>query len=163
MSSAKSDWPRAWSTTKFVRLTKRGPACGLYIDWSIGRRNGVGEMSAPRLTRNRLRAGMVGLGMIFDDTYLPLFRQLHADGLYRRDYGFVDVELAAVASRTGVRAERLRNEGFASFTNHVEPDAISKMLASGVDVVCIATPDDRHFEAAKMALAARKHVLIEKP
>jgi predicted dehydrogenase len=32
-----------------------------------------------------------------------------------------------------------------------------------VDVVSIATPDDRHFGAARAALGARKHVLIEKP
>ena len=44
------------------------------------------------------RAGMVGLGMIFDDTYRPLFEQLHAEGLFRRDFGLVEVELAAVAS-----------------------------------------------------------------
>ena len=29
--------------------------------------------------------------------------------------------------------------------------------------MCIATPDDRHFAAAKAALSAGKHVLIEKP
>ncbi len=55
-----------------------------------------------------LRAGMVGLGMIFDETYRPMFEELHADGLYRRDFGLVDVELAAVASRTGTRAARTR-------------------------------------------------------
>src|SRR5262249_52276455 len=54
--------------------------------------------------RTRLRAGMVGLGMIFDDTYRPLFEQLHAEGLYRRDFGPVEAELSAVASRTGARA-----------------------------------------------------------
>jgi predicted dehydrogenase len=32
-----------------------------------------------------------------------------------------------------------------------------------VDVVCVATPDDRHFEPARLALAAGKHVIIEKP
>ncbi len=32
-----------------------------------------------------------------------------------------------------------------------------------MDVVCIATPDDRHFDAARLALMAGKHVLIEKP
>jgi predicted dehydrogenase len=32
-----------------------------------------------------------------------------------------------------------------------------------VDAVCIATPDDRHFDAARKALRAGKHVLIEKP
>ena len=56
----------------------------------------------------RIRVGMAGLGMIFDETYRPVFEQLHADGLYRRDFGPVEVELAAVASRTGSRAERLR-------------------------------------------------------
>ena len=37
------------------------------------------------------------------------------------------------------------------------------MLAEPVEVVCIATPDDRHFDAARCALQAGKHVLIEKP
>jgi len=32
-----------------------------------------------------------------------------------------------------------------------------------VDVLCVATPDDRHFEAALLGLQAGKHVLIEKP
>jgi len=32
-----------------------------------------------------------------------------------------------------------------------------------VNVVCVATPDHRHFEVARAALAAGKHVLIEKP
>jgi D-galacturonate reductase len=115
-------------------------------------------------SRNRLRAGMVGLGMIFDDTYRPLFEQMHARGLYRRDFGFVDVELAAVASRTGARAEKLRQAGrLGSFASFTEPSAIDKMLAHGVDVVCVATPDDRHFPAARTALLAGKHVLIEKP
>ena len=57
-------------------------------------------MTAPKLDRNKLRAGMVGLGMIFDDTYRPLFRQLHAEGMYRQDFGLVEVELAGVAQST---------------------------------------------------------------
>ena len=58
-------------------------------------------MPAPTLTHNRLRAGMVGLGMIFDETYRPLFQQLHAEGLYRHDFGFVDhiVGVSPVESR----------------------------------------------------------------
>src|SRR5689334_20907422 len=115
---------------------------------------------------HRLRAGMVGLGMIFDDTYRPLFEQLHAEGLYRRDFGLVDVALAAVASRTGSRAERYRQiaagriDDFANFSGD---SAMSQLLEHGVDAVCIATPDDRHFDGARAALTAGKHVLIEKP
>jgi predicted dehydrogenase len=122
--------------------------------------------TSANLTRNRLRAGMVGLGMIFDDTYRPLFERLHAEGLYRRDFGLIDVELAAVASRTGSRAEHYRKSAagrvgdFASFAG---AGAVEQLLGHGVDAVCIATPDDRHFEAARAALVAGKHVLIEKP
>ncbi len=118
------------------------------------------------LTQHRLRAGMVGLGMIFDDTYRPLFEQIHAEGLYRRDFGFVEVELAAVASRTGTRAERYKRQAagrVADFASFAGADAVRPLLAHGVDAVCIATPDDRHFDAARLALEAGKHVLIEKP
>jgi D-galacturonate reductase len=122
--------------------------------------------TAPNLTQHRLRAGMVGLGMIFEETYRPLFEQLHAEGLYRRDFGLVDVELAAVASRTGARAARYQRDAggrVADFASFAGADAVSRLLAHGVDTVCIATPDHRHFEAARLALEAGKHVLIEKP
>src|SRR5436305_1345827 len=118
------------------------------------------------VSQHRLHAGMVGLGMIFDETYRPLFEQLHAEGLYRRDFGYVAVELAAVASRTGARGERYQRGSAGKvgpFVNCSGPDATGQLLARDVDAVCIATPDDRHFEAARQALAAGKHVLIEKP
>ena len=35
--------------------------------------------------------------------------------------------------------------------------------AQGVDFVCVASPDDRHFAAAKAVLLAGKHLLVEKP
>jgi predicted dehydrogenase len=122
--------------------------------------------NTPNLTRNRLRAGMVGLGMIFDETYRPFFEEAHRDGIYRRDFGLVEVELAAVASRTGSRAERYRQVAagrVAPFASSAGASAVEQLLASGVDAVCVATPDDRHFEPARQALAAGKHVLIEKP
>src|SRR3954451_11325174 len=118
------------------------------------------------LSRHRLRAGMVGLGMIFDETYRPLFEQLHTEGLYRRDFGPVAVELAAVASRTGKRAEDYRQRAagrVGSFSSFVEPDSIGQLLKSDVDVVCVATPDDRHFPGARQVLDAGKHLLVEKP
>ena len=124
-------------------------------------------MTTPtNLTSHRLRAGMVGLGMIFDETYRPLFEQFHAEGMYRRDFGFVAVELAAVASRTGARGERYRQQSagrIAPFVNCSGADAVEKMLAEGVDAVCVATPDDRHFDISRAALNAGKHVIIEKP
>src|SRR5262249_56455950 len=99
--------------------------------------------TAANLNRNRFRAGMIGVGMIFEETYRPLFEQLHADGLYRRDFGLVDVVLSAVASRTGVRGERLRQsagERLGSFVNCQGEKATEQLLAEGVDAVCVATP-----------------------
>jgi D-galacturonate reductase len=116
--------------------------------------------------QNFLRVGMVGLGMIFDETYRPLFEQLHAEGLYRRDFGPVAVELAAVATRTGKRAEEYHHRAghrIGPFVNCVEPDVVGQLLRQPVDAVCVATPDDRHFRAARQILEAGKHVLIEKP
>jgi D-galacturonate reductase len=118
------------------------------------------------LAQSRLRAGMVGLGMIFDDTYRPFFEQAHHEGLYRRDFGLVDVQLAAVASRTGSRGEKYKRAAqgkIADFANFAGPDAVKQLLASGVEAVCVASPDNRHFDIAKQALEAGKHVLIEKP
>jgi predicted dehydrogenase len=119
--------------------------------------------SSPR----RLRAGMVGVGMIFEDTYWPLFVQAHAAGLYQRAFGPIDLELSALASRTGARAaayvEQAGRLGMSVPVNCHGPDALAQLLALPVDAVCIATPDDRHFAAARGALAAGKHVLIEKP
>lgn len=118
------------------------------------------------LTASKLHVGMIGMGMIFDETYRPFFERTHADGLYRRDFGYVAVELSAVASRTGRRAEQYRKEAaskIAPFVSFAGPDATGQLIAHGVDAVCVATPDDRHFESAKLALEAGKHVLIEKP
>ncbi len=115
----------------------------------------------------RLRAGMVGVGMIFEDTYWPLFAQAHAAGLYHRAFGPLEVELTALASRTGRRAagylEQAGKLGMPLPANCHGPDALRRLLELPLDAVCIATPDDRHFEAARQALSAGKHVLIEKP
>jgi D-galacturonate reductase len=118
--------------------------------------------TAPSPALPRIRVGMVGAGMIFDETYRPLLEQLRNEGLYRRDFGPVEVELVAFASRTGTRAAQ-HMPTLGKFQNFAGPDAVEKMLQVPLDVVCIATPDDRHFEPARLALQAGKHVLIEKP
>src|SRR5207302_6876670 len=81
-------------------------------------------------------------------------------------FGYVDVELAGVASRTGSRAKAYKQKAagrVADFASFAGADAVSRLVASGVNVVFIATPDNRHFEPARLALEAGKHVLIEKP
>ena len=109
---------------------------------------------------------MVGMGMIFDETYRPFFEQVHREGLYDRRFGQVEVPLTAVASRTGARAERYRKDAgnlIHQFESRAGHDAVDRMLKAGVDFACVATPDDRHFEAAKKVLESGAHLLVEKP
>jgi D-galacturonate reductase len=122
--------------------------------------------AANSVSRRELRAGIVGLGMIFDETYRPFFEQTARAGLFDPKFGVCDVRLAAVASRTGHRAEKLQaaaGSTLGRFASFCEPHSVEQLLAADVDFVCVATPDDRHFAAARAALAAGKHALIEKP
>jgi predicted dehydrogenase len=126
----------------------------------------MSNRSAASVKTNVLRAGMIGTGMIFDDTYRPFFERAHAEGIYDRRFGVVEVPLAAVASRTGARAEKYRQAAgdrvapFESFTGN---ESVDQLLKTGVNFACVATPDDRHFEAARKVLAAGVHLLVEKP
>lgn len=114
----------------------------------------------------QLRVGMVGVGMIFEETYAPFFETAAETPLYDVATGPVQVQLAALVSRTGQRAARyLQQRGnlFPSCQNLAGAQALEEMLRQPINVVCIATPDNRHYEPARCALAAGKHVLIEKP
>jgi D-galacturonate reductase len=113
-----------------------------------------------------LRAGMVGMGMIFDETYRPFFERVHAEKLYDRRFGLVEVPLAAVASKTGKRAEKYRQgagDRIARFASSTGDDPVAALLKENVQFACVATPDDRHFEGAKQILSAGVHLLVEKP
>ncbi len=124
------------------------------------------DHARPSIAQHRLRAGMAGMGMIFDETYRPMFERAHTHGLYDPTFGVCHVELAAVASRTGARAAayaKVAGDRVAAFQSVTEPGAIAQLLEADVDFVCIATPDDRHFDAAKEVLEAGKHLLVEKP
>lgn len=114
----------------------------------------------------RLRIGMVGSGMIFDETYRPFFEHAALHNLYDHRTGPVQIELTGIASRTGKRADAYKQQAppqtqqLISFSGE---DCADQLLRHGVDCVCVATPDDRHFSSAKAALVQGKHVLIEKP
>jgi predicted dehydrogenase len=113
-----------------------------------------------------LPVGMVGFGMIFDETYRPFFEAVHRVPLYLPQTGPVAVSLAAAASRTGSRVARFLNNPdnpIPPFRNIFGEHATDDLLSQEVAAVCIATPDDRHFGPARSALQSRKHILVEKP
>jgi predicted dehydrogenase len=117
-------------------------------------------------TTHTLRAGMLGMGMIFDETYRPFFEGAHARPLFDPGFGICEVPLAAVASRTGSRAEAYRQASkgkIGEFQSFKGADSIKPLLGSNVDFVCVATPDNRHFEASLAVLRSGKHLLVEKP
>lgn len=118
--------------------------------------------------QHTLRAGMVGLGMIFDETYRPCFEQAHRSGIYDRAFGDAALALTAVATRTGKRAEAYHRQAvpagkISDFRSFAGEDSVARLLETNVDFVCVATPDDRHFEACRAVLEAGKHLLVEKP
>ena len=116
--------------------------------------------------RPQLRAGMVGMGMIFDETYRPFFESVHAKGLYDRRFGDLDVTMVSVASKTGQRADRYLEQSkgkIPAFQSFRGDDAVQQMLGENLTFACVATPDDRHFEASKAILEAGVHLLVEKP
>ncbi len=116
--------------------------------------------------RPQVRAGMVGMGMIFDDTYRPFFENVKLRGLYDRSFGDVDVPLVAVASKTGQRADRYQKQAKSlgiEFQNFRGDNAVQDLLKQDLTFACVATPDNRHFEASKTILQAGVHLLVEKP
>ncbi len=92
--------------------------------------------------------GVVGFGAYFRAMLLPLLRE-HT--------GF---RLAAACSRSGltIRAA-VENDGFAKGTT----DYRELIADPGVDLVYVATRHDLHFEIARAAVEAGKHVFVEKP
>jgi predicted dehydrogenase len=80
--------------------------------------------------------------------------------LIGRDLGLTEnVDSQVVVSRTQERADEAALQyGFASGSS----DLAAVLDRDDIDVVYIATPHSMHFEQAKAALEAGKHVLVEK-
>ncbi len=93
-----------------------------------------------------LRIGVVGLGRAFT-LMLPTFLRE------------ARVRLVAATDPHGVAVAQFERD----FGGIGHPDVAALCAAPDVDVVYIATPHQMHAEHACMALAAGKHVLVEKP
>ena len=80
--------------------------------------------------------------------------------LFVTDLQLTGRSVTAVGSRTAASAER-----FAKAFNIPKAHASYEALAAdpNVDIIYIATPHPQHVAAAKLALNAGKHILVEKP
>ena len=93
-----------------------------------------------------LRLGIIGTGSISHE----FIKAAQLSGEY---------EFTAVYSRTLSAAERFTQDykNVALYTDMIE------FLSADLDVVYIASPNSLHFNHTKLAILARKHVIVEKP
>lgn len=91
-----------------------------------------------------IRSGLIGFGLGGTAFHAPLIEAV--DG----------IELAAVATS---RAEAVRR----AYPGAVVTDAEALIADPTIDLVVISTPNATHFPLAQAALAAGKHVVIDKP
>jgi predicted dehydrogenase len=96
-----------------------------------------------------VRIGVVGVGT-FGVNHLRAFAQTARDGA---------AQAVAAADLNSARLEEMTKQfGIAGYATHAE------MLAKeDLDAVTVVTPDFAHQQVTLDALAARKHVLVEKP
>ncbi|KAF1844620.1 NAD(P)-binding protein [Cucurbitaria berberidis CBS 394.84] len=81
-----------------------------------------------------------------------------------RDAGDIRHEVAAAASSTSAaRAQDFLNEVGAPGSAKAYGSYRELVEAKGVDIIYIATPHSHHYQHARLALEAGKHVLLEKP
>lgn len=95
----------------------------------------------------KIRLGTIGSGMI---VRLILNNVKRTEG----------IELEAVYSRSREKGEKLAGE---YGCGKVSTDMDAFLADESIDLVYIATPNLLHYEQAKKALLAGKHVLLEKP
>ncbi|MBF0786799.1 MULTISPECIES: Gfo/Idh/MocA family protein [unclassified Streptococcus] len=69
-------------------------------------------------------------------------------------------QLTAVYSRTMETAKSFAQDYESEVNLYI---TIEELLASTIDILYIASPNSLHYEQAKSALKARKHVIVEKP
>lgn len=92
-----------------------------------------------------VRVGLVGFGMAGRVFHAPLITSV--EGL----------ELAAVVERHSDKAA----ERYPGITTHRSLDDL--LADSSIRLVVVATPNSTHFEVARKALEAGKHVVVDKP
>ena len=92
-----------------------------------------------------LRVGLVGYGYAGQTFHAPLIAAVPG------------LQLAAVSSRDAARVRADWPDA------EVLPDAQALLRRPDIDLLVIASPNDSHFPLARAALAAGRHVVVDKP
>lgn len=104
---------------------------------------------SPQKITGKIRMGIIGVGSFVTGTHLPNLAGLSSD-----------FEISALASRSGSNLKDLASLYKTNYITTNEDDIIND---PSIDAVIIATRHDSHADLAYRALAAGKHVLLEKP
>ena len=96
-----------------------------------------------------MKLGIVGAGMIVHDV-LSFLSQVKG------------IEITAICSRKS-SYEKAKQVAEQAHILLVYEDLESMLEDDKVDAIYIGVPNDQHFALAKMALLAKKHVIVEKP
>lgn len=97
------------------------------------------------MTSAPLRVGLVGYGYAGQTFHAPLIAAVPG------------LRLAAVSSRDPARVHADWPEA------EVLPDARALIERDDIDLLVVASPNDSHFPLARAALAAGRHVVVDKP
>lgn len=92
-----------------------------------------------------IRVGLIGYGFSGKTFHAPLIASV------------AGLELCAVSSRDAGKVQA----DFPGMAVHADPHAL--IAAEHIDLVVIATPNETHAPLARAAIAAGKHVVIDKP
>lgn len=101
----------------------------------------MGKQMTPQRVIN---TAIIGYGNSGKNLHMPLIESL---GSYN---------LCAIATR-----KKSRLKSIPSHCSHLSVDEV--MAEPDIQLIIVATPNDSHFELAKQALTAGKHVVVEKP
>ena len=154
MISHRFSFEHAADAFALISGERNEPSLGILLEYSLSSDHLVNRVSiapvARSLSRNaqaNLRVAVLGAGSHATNEFLPSLAKQK-------------VEFRGIASATGVRAMALgKKYGFA----FASADVVEVLADAQTDAVFILTRHDSHADLAARALAAGKHVFVEKP
>ncbi|KAK0628972.1 hypothetical protein B0T17DRAFT_524268 [Bombardia bombarda] len=120
----------------------------LHRNWRIVHANLIGQPAGPPKTENALKFGLLGTASIAPIAFITPARQ------------HPEVIIQAVAARDRTKAAAFAKKYNIPQVHNTYQDILDD---PSIDAVYIPLPNGLHFEWAIKALAAGKHVLLEKP